>query len=53
MTLPTRRFTLTVAALLLAGAGHAAPEQREGVDVGKNSAFTKLAPAEDEAGQRE
>lgn len=47
MTLPTRRFTLTVAALLLAGAGHAASEQREGVDVGKNSAFTKLAPAEE------
>ncbi len=39
-----RRLTLGLTCLLLAAAGHAAPE-REGVDVGRSSAFTKLAPA--------
>ncbi len=47
MTLFKRLCILSLAALLFAGPGQAAPEQREGVDVGKNSAFTKLAPAED------
>ncbi len=40
-----RRLTLGLTCLLLAAAGYAAPE-REGVDVGRSSAFTKLAPAE-------
>jgi predicted Zn-dependent protease len=33
--------------LLAAGGAQAAPERREGVDVGGNSVFTKLAPAEE------
>lgn len=38
--------TLLSAAAFVAGPGHA-EEQKLGVDVGKTSAFTKLAPAED------
>ena len=41
-----RRLATVLAGLLLAAGSHAAPE-REGVDVGRNSAFTKLAPAEE------
>jgi predicted Zn-dependent protease len=43
------RLATTLAALLLLACASEAPnaDAREGVDVGKNSAFTKLVPAED------
>lgn len=41
------RLSALLAGLLLAAAGQAAPQPQEGVDVGKNSVFAKLAPAED------
>ncbi|MFN7861779.1 MAG: M48 family metallopeptidase [Curvibacter sp.] len=47
MKLSYRHLLAPCAAMLIAGAALAAPEVREGVDVGKNSAFAKLAPAEE------
>jgi predicted Zn-dependent protease len=46
MNLFQRLLVVLGAALLLVGPGHAANEPREGVDVGKNSVFTRLAPAD-------
>lgn len=45
MTLRHRFIVLSACALLCAGPAHAAPEPREGVDVGRNSGFTRLVPA--------
>ncbi len=45
MNLSTRLLVLSITALLSAGPVHASNEPREGVDVGRNSGFTRLVPA--------
>lgn len=40
-----RFLVLLISALLYAGPGYAGNESREGVDVGRNSGFTRLVPA--------
>ena len=45
MNVFTRLLVLSITVLLFVGPGHASGEPREGVDVGRNSGFTRLVPA--------